>query len=200
MRILHLARKIQPRSADHVRRAVAHATLGGPLRDRRILQRLALRYFLDTEFVDARPIEIISLGLVADEGPAFYGESDSIDWSKADDWHLRNVKPHLKGPVMSRVDLRRGIVDLVGEDPRPEFWGYVCASDWVAFYQLFGRLLDLPAGWPKICLDLKQWAIQLGNPPLPPKPADEHHALADSRWNRDVWYHLDRLASKSGSG
>ncbi len=47
------------------------------------------------------------------------------------------------------------------------FWGYFPAYDWVAFVGLFGGLEELPFHYPQLCLDIKQWAIELGDPELP---------------------------------
>ena len=74
--------------------------------------------------------------------------------------------------------------------PKPEFWGYYSAYDWVAFCQLYGRMIDLPNDLPRHCNDLKQWCHQLGNPRLPEKPNTRHYALSDARWNQQVWEFL----------
>lgn len=37
-----------------------------------------------------------------------------------------------------------------------EFYGYFCDYDWVVFCWLFGRMIDLPNGFPMYCRDLKQ--------------------------------------------
>lgn len=38
----------------------------------------------------------------------------------------------------------------------PTFYGYYSDYDWVAFCSLFGRMIDLPKGYPMYCIDLKQ--------------------------------------------
>jgi len=38
----------------------------------------------------------------------------------------------------------------------PEFYGYYSDYDWVVFCWLFGKMIDLPKGFPKFCIDLKQ--------------------------------------------
>jgi hypothetical protein len=61
-----------------------------------------MKYWLDTEFI-AWPctIDLISIGLVADDGREFYEESREVDWSKASPWTLENVRPQLDGKGMS---------------------------------------------------------------------------------------------------
>jgi hypothetical protein len=155
-----------------------------------------VRYWLDTEFIE-RPctIDLVSIGIVAEDGREFYAESIEADWSKADDWLLENVRAHLRGPEMFKADIRDGILRFIGDD-KPEFWAYYADYDWVAFCWLFGRMIDLPKGFPMFCRDIKQWAVDLGNPKLPPQDGTEHHALADARWNREAWAFLRSLASR----
>jgi hypothetical protein len=38
----------------------------------------------------------------------------------------------------------------------PEFYAYYADYDWVVFCWLFGKMIDLPDGFPKYCRDLKQ--------------------------------------------
>lgn len=38
----------------------------------------------------------------------------------------------------------------------PKFYAYYADYDWVAFCWLFGKMIDLPKGFPKYCVDLKQ--------------------------------------------
>jgi len=52
-----------------------------------------MKYWLDTEFI-ARPftIDLISIGVVAENGREFYAESNETDWSKASPWTLFEAK------------------------------------------------------------------------------------------------------------
>jgi hypothetical protein len=63
-----------------------------------------MKYWLDTEFIE-RPctIDLISVGLVAEDGREFYAESSDVDWSKASQWTLRTVRPQLEGIGMARL-------------------------------------------------------------------------------------------------
>ena len=57
-----------------------------------------MKHWLDTEFI-ARPftIDLISVGMGAEDGREFYAESSEVDWSKANAWTLANVRPQLDG-------------------------------------------------------------------------------------------------------
>jgi hypothetical protein len=52
---------------------------------------------------------------------------------------------------------------------------------------------ELPFHFPQLCLDVKQWAIELGDPELPHQVGARHHALADARWTRQAWAFLAGL-------
>lgn len=150
-----------------------------------------VKYWLDTEYL-ARPfaLELVSIALVAEDGREFYAESSEVDWSKASRWAIDNVKPQLDGHPTPLEDIGYSLKRFVGDDEKPVFWGYYAAFDWVAFVGLFGSLGELPFGFPQACMDIKQWAVTLGSPKLPPQPKGRHHALADARWTRDAWNHL----------
>jgi hypothetical protein len=154
-----------------------------------------LKNWLDTEFIEfPGTIDLISLGIVAEDGREFYAESSEVDWSKADQWVLDNVKPHLLGDAVPKAVIRDQVLEFIGDD-KPEFWAYYADYDWVVFCWLFGRMIDLPKGWPKFCRDIKQWAVDLGSPQPPPMTGTEHHALADARWNREYWLQLEQIAN-----
>jgi len=153
-----------------------------------------VKYWLDTEFIERPPtIDLISIGIVAEDGREFYAESSEVDWSKASRWTLQNVRPQLDGGGMPQEIIGNAVRRFTEHDPDPVFWGYFPAYDWVVFSWLFGGMLELPFHFPQLCLDIKQWAIELGNPELPPQLGARHHALADARWTREAWALLAAL-------
>jgi hypothetical protein len=153
-----------------------------------------LKYWIDTEFIELPyTIDLISIGLVAESGQEFYAESNEVDWAPASQWTLQHVRPQLDGRGMPREEIGYAVRRFTDGDHAPEFWGYFPAHDWVAFCWLFGGLGELPFHFPQHCLDLRQWAMELGDPELPHQAGARHHALADARWTRDVWAFLDQL-------
>eukprot|EP00918_Siedleckia_nematoides_P036361 GHVU01079058.1.p1 GENE.GHVU01079058.1~~GHVU01079058.1.p1 ORF type:complete len:311 (-),score=46.14 GHVU01079058.1:287-1219(-) len=156
----------------------------------------SMKIWFDTEFVeDGHTIDLISIGMVREDGAAYYAECAEFDPDRAGDWVARNVLPHLTGEAKPRVQIAREIAAFAGE--RPEFWAYYADYDWVALCQLYGTMMDLPKGWPMYCRDLKQWADMLGGAALPPQDTTEHHALNDAQWTRAAWEHLSLLATPS---
>jgi hypothetical protein len=83
-----------------------------------------VKYWIDTEFI-ARPctIDLISIGLVAEDGREFYAESSEVDWSKASLWTLENVRPQLDGKGMRRVEIGYALRHFTNGDEHPVFWG-----------------------------------------------------------------------------
>ncbi len=156
-----------------------------------------MRYWIDTEFVE-RPytINLISIGLVAEDGREFYAESSEVDWTKASQWTLQTVRPQLEGAGMKREEIGYAIRRFVDGDESPVFWGFFPAYDWVAFCWLFGSMDELPFHFPQLCLDIKQWAIELGDPDLPRQSGPRHHALHDARWTRVAWTFLASSQSR----
>lgn len=148
-----------------------------------------MRYYLDTEFFEdgpTKPVRLISLGIVAQDGREFYAEVEQ-DLSDVSDWLKANVVPHLTGPRLTREGLAARVLDFV--DDAPEFWGYFADYDWVVFCQLFGSMVGLPRHFPQFCRDLKQLADDLRVPraAYPRQAGTAHNALADARWHRDLY-------------
>ncbi|WP_425991294.1 3'-5' exoribonuclease domain-containing protein [Afipia sp. DC4300-2b1] len=156
---------------------------------------LKMKFWFDTEFLeDGKTIELISIGVVAEDGRTYYAETpDAYSLCAESAWLKANVLSHLTGmsqPSITRprVQIAREIIEFVGE--KPEFWAYYCSYDWVALCQLYGRMIDLPKGWPMFCRDVKQLCVDLGNPKLPEQEGQEHNALADALWTKQAWEFL----------
>ena len=157
-----------------------------------------MRYFIDFEFdEDGRTIEPISLGIARDlpnEQGGYYMEFafDVDKVARTNPWVWGNVLPLLTwepAQRFSKEQARDEILRIIGNDPEPEFWGYYCDYDWVVFCQLFGRMVELPDHFPRICMDVHQMAKMLRAPKMlrPPKSAREHNALVDALWIRDFY-------------
>lgn len=151
-------------------------------------------YALDTEFMeDGSTIELLSIGLVAEDGRELYLENWHADLAKADPWVQEYVLPHLhlyeqtcsddghKCPLHALSGMGRIIYQWMC-DKSPVFWGYYSAYDWVVVCQLFGAMINLPKNWPMYCHDLRSW-LDLHHFSYVKQPDDmPHHALRDARW------------------
>jgi hypothetical protein len=176
-----------------------------------------MKYFFDTEFIeDGKTIDLISIGIVAEDGREYYACNDECDLSKASDWVRKNVIVHLPSkhhginprnhnvsPSVRQDILTWKIRETIAAeitsfclqtDKEIEFWAYYASYDWVAICQLWGRMLDLPESFPMYCRDLKQEADRLSVDLSKEIPTEnEHHALADARWNKRAWEFLSRV-------
>ncbi|PSF28544.1 hypothetical protein C7H19_24675 [Aphanothece hegewaldii CCALA 016] len=55
-----------------------------------------MRYWLDTEFIeDGQTIDLISVGIVAENGREYYAINLDCNFGRANDWVIKNVFPHL---------------------------------------------------------------------------------------------------------
>jgi len=95
----------------------------------------------------------------------------------------------------------------------PEFYAYYADYDWVGFCWLFGKMMDLPKGFPMYCIDLKQMLDEKAVKELDytcwtskeqvldhiktrinyPKQENEHSAIHDARWNKKLHEFLNSL-------
>ena len=150
-----------------------------------------MRYFYDTEFIeDGRTIELISIGVAAEDGREYYAVSTEFDPERAGSWVRANVLPKLPPPASqlwrSRRQIRADLEEFFGvsnadrTDP-VELWAWVGAYDHVALCQLWGAMPGLPPAIPRFTRELRQLWEDRGSPRMPPRPRDVHDALVDAR-------------------
>lgn len=160
------------------------------------------KFMLDTEFnEDGRVIDLISIGIVCENGSKYYAVSKEFAASRCNDWVKANVLPNLypdgcgvNGPrdrktrAMIAREIKKFVTDNTYDNTKPEFWGYYADYDWVVLCQLFGAMIKLPKNFPMFCMDLNQSSRMLGREDLPEQDQDnrgyvEHNALHDAMWN-----------------
>jgi hypothetical protein len=151
---------------------------------------ISLRYFYDCEFIeDGVVIDLVSIGVVCEDGREYYAVSTEFDPERAGPWVRKNVLPKLPSPSSrvwrSREQIRKDLYDFLVPRPSvtPELWAWVGAYDHVALCQLWGSMVDLPNTLPRYTNELRQHWDAHGRPELPPIPQDAHDALADARHN-----------------
>lgn len=155
-----------------------------------------MKYFLDTEFIEAgpyKPIQLISIGIVAEDGRTFYAISDEFNYLEASPWVRDNVLSVLEPFPRAKLSvIGKCIAEFVydRQPDKPEFWGYFADYDWVVFCQIFGTMMDLPKWFPMFCMDIKQLCNDKGNPALPAQESVVHNALNDARWNKMAYEFL----------
>lgn len=164
-----------------------------------------MRYFFDTEFNETvDPIELISVGVVAEDGRELYAINDrfalesSPGWDDCKPWVNKNVKTvmdsHTKNEKLQTVignktDIKNALCDFTRWDTNVSFWAYYGHYDWVLICRLFGFFDDLPVNWPHASMDINQYRYHTGIS-LPPRFIPAHNALVDARWTK---YAFDQI-------
>lgn len=152
-----------------------------------------MKIFFDTEFIENGTQhfpQLVSIGMVREDDEKYYAEFQ-VDWDLANQWVLDNVVPKLRGGeyVKSIAQAREEIIEFCGDNP--EIWAYFADYDWVIFCGIFGRMIELPKGWPMFCRDLKQlmWHLGIKKSDIPKTINNDnaHDALDDAIWNLRVY-------------
>lgn len=184
-----------------------------------------MRVFYDTEFIDTGSvIDLISIGIVAEDGREYYAVSSEFDrWAAGTNkWLLENVLPSLPTTwdmfwvprqndtdttlvlpgldlnhpdVKTRAEIAQEVSAFIADTPDPQLWAWYAAYDHVVLAQLFGRMTQLPAHVPMFTNDLKQECVRLGDPQVPQQESGQHNALEDARHNLVIAQFLDRIGS-----
>ena len=133
---------------------------------------------------------------IAEEVKKFVGSKSNFTESESGRFLL--------GTDDNTIKSKRG--DFVFDNPK--FYAYYADYDWVVFCWLFGKMIDLPNGFPMYCIDLKQIfdekqqeidktksvpRLDLKYSENYPEQENEHDALSDSRFARDLHYFLKSL-------
>ena len=160
-----------------------------------------MRFFYDCEFIeDGTTIELVSIGVVDENGREFYAVSTEFDPDRAIDWVRKNVLDKLPSPAdpawRSRARIREELLAFLTESGESiELWAWMAGYDHVVLAQLFGDMRALPRAIPRFTHELRQLWEAAGSPALPPAPPDQHDALADARHNLARWQALQALQS-----
>jgi hypothetical protein len=97
----------------------------------------------------------------------------------------------------SREQISNEIRCFIDNKSQVNFYAYYADYDWVVFCWLFGRMMDLPKGFPMYCKDLKQIMDSKGldsdwKDTNCPDPEGEHNALVDAKWNLQLYNAINK--------
>ncbi|WP_081059641.1 3'-5' exoribonuclease [Burkholderia stagnalis] len=146
---------------------------------------MPLHVFVDTEFTDFIECDLISIGLVAEDGREFYGERSDFDQASCSEFVRAAVLPQL-GRYPDRVFTRDGLCGALrawlsqfsnGSEPRHLCFDY--GGDW----ELLCDLLDgPPSGWlaTNVAGNINHERAEY----YYRTHGGRHHALADARATR----------------
>src|ERR1035437_9566521 len=136
-------------------------------------------YFIDTEFIEGfyKPlfgkqrhfIDLISIGIVCEDGRKYYAISKEYNYNDADNWVKENVimsmyqqtvsgdqrnkhsvenfhkfygkeNSQIKQDILNFTNSWRDVHFWRASKDAPKFYGYYSDYDWVVFCSLFGRM------------------------------------------------------------
>jgi hypothetical protein len=163
-----------------------------------------VRFFYDTEFIeDGTTIDLVSIGVVDENGREFYAVSTEFNPGKAGQWVREHVLDKLPSPAdpawCDRATMRDRLMKFLSRGrERVELWAWFAAYDHVALAQLWGDMPALPRELPRFTRELRQRWEDVGKPSLPPPPSDAHDALADARHNLVRWRIIEAERVKRG--
>lgn len=104
----------------------------------------------------------------------------------------KQISEEIKDFVYSKEDVLYNHEDCktnhIGEvRSNIQFYGYYSDYDWVVFCWLFGRMVDLPKGFPMVAFDIQQQIEEYNvdkEQLLKEVPQENiHNSLEDARWN-----------------
>jgi hypothetical protein len=163
-----------------------------------------VRFFYDCEFIeDGKTIDLVSIGVVDENGREFYAVSTEFNPTRAGQWVREHVLDKLPSPAdpawCDRATMRARLLKFLnrGRD-RVELWAWFAAYDHVVLAQLWGDMPALPRELPRFTRELRQRWEDVGKPALPPPPSDAHDALADARHNLLRWRIIEAERVKRG--
>lgn len=136
-----------------------------------------MKLFFDLEFTGLhKTTNIMSIGIISEDGKKFYAEINDYDKSQVNDWLEQNVIKHFsfnyqnvaipKMPVcmcnnyackQSFEDVRETLNTWLNQFDEIQFVSDVCHYDFVLMIDLIsGHALDLPINISAVCHDINQ--------------------------------------------
>lgn len=140
---------------------------------------MPVHVYVDTEFTDFIDCELISIGLVADDGREFYGERSDFEKSSCSEFVRAAVLPQLgqyPDRVFTRDSLHAELSLWLDQyiNTRERLLCFDYGGDW----ELLCDLMDgPPAGWQACRIGLDQQRME----DYFRRHAGRHHALIDAR-------------------
>ena len=92
--------------------------------------------------------------------------------------------------------------DIIEKYGKPKFYGYYCDYDWVLLCWLFGKMIDLPKGFPMFAFDIQQqieeYKIDKEQLLKEVPQISCHNALQDAIWNKNAYNWIQKNKMNNG--
>lgn len=169
----------------------------------RVIKKDIKKYFYDIQFDQTKSdkIELISIGIVDQQGNQLYLINKDYDWSTASKWLKLNVYPYIKDASdYIKVDIqtiKSKIIKFLKPGPSKDIklYGYYSAYDHVCLCKLFGTMNQLPQYIPQYTIDLKQ-SMDYFNETIQSlnviNSIQQHNALSDAKFNLELYRALKK--------
>lgn len=132
-----------------------------------------MNVYFDTEFTSLeKDAQLISIGLISEDGKEFYAEFASINTELLNDWIIENVlmntakygEVNETDIVVNEKDYHFGTREEIQEELREwlsqfdevQLISDVCHYDMVLFIDIFGSAFDIPENVSPVCYDINQ--------------------------------------------
>lgn len=168
-----------------------------------------MKYFLDTEFHDHHGDELpelISLGVVAEDGREFYAENLNYDVRKASHWLRENVIANFTGPGLPENILMQRFIDFTNvrsqKFTETKFICWYGTYDWFLLRMLMDRHgIQRPKHWPWNFVELQflhETFFRMFDTRQVKHRGAAHNALTDAWWNKELFEIVEEEAAKKG--
>lgn len=126
-----------------------------------------MKVFFDAEFTGLdKSAELLSIGLVSEDGQEFYAEVSDYDDAKVSKWVRENVIAHFtKSLVLTKKELKLELEKWLCRFDKVDVWADVGHYDWVLFCDVFGGAFSIPKHVRYICFDLATLFLARGIDP-----------------------------------
>jgi hypothetical protein len=181
-----------------------------------------VKIFYDCEIVERGrgvPMELVSLGIVREDGAEMYViNAECLPSVMRNPWLSTTAVPHL--PIRSddtfifewdknhpqhqnvlNMDLLTPeVLKFITDVDKPDLWAYYSAYKHVVLSQLFGSMAERPARMPMFTHELQQLVEDHPMLALPTAPENSYHAMDNARWVRDAYVALTEPRRQIASG
>lgn len=155
-----------------------------------------MRLFVDTEFTDFIDCDLISIGIVSEDGREFYAECSDVDLSRCSDFARAAVLPQLgREPAIvgTEQDISAALQQWLMQFDQVEVcFDYPTDFEWFFYLVRDAETLELPRSikWRNIrgdldAADIEHYWRENGR--------QAHHALHDAKANRFAFLNAEKV-------
>ncbi|MBI1216241.1 MAG: hypothetical protein GC185_10550 [Alphaproteobacteria bacterium] len=163
---------------------------------------MANKFYFDTEFVEydavladgrtQRVVELISIGVVDQNGRTFYAVSDAFNEAEAkkNPFIAQHILSQLPPPEerLPLAQIKKDLLAYIGQGQATLHYWYAPQDSLLMLNLLGPDFLNLPANIDPMPINVAQTFREKGHPRhmVPPHNGKAHHALVDAQWVKEL--------------